>query len=110
MSSEIPQTLPMTNSALNREGTEDSEVAVRPAQNLMLPLKSSDSVSVLLFRKPMIFAPVSEGAVLGEIQITINGENVLTTELLAAENLSSINQEKEPSLIDRLRDFALQLF
>ena len=58
----------------------------------------------------MIFAPVSEGAVLGEIQITINGENVLTTELLAAENLSSINQEKEPSLIDRLRDFALQLF
>lgn len=110
LSSEIPRTLPMTNSALNGEGTEVSEVAVRPAQNLMLPLKSSDSVSVQLFRKPMIFAPVSEGAVLGEIQITINGENVLTTELLAVENLSSIKQEKEPSLIDRLRDFALQLF
>lgn len=110
LSSELPQTLPLATFGIKSDGELCTELTVRPAQELCFPLQASDAVSIDIFRKPLIFAPVSEDTVLGEIRISINDTEIFRTELLAAENLSAFHQEKEHSLIDRLRDFILQLF
>ncbi len=106
----IPQSLPIVNIGNQSDGNPVTEVSVRPAQELIVPLSQTDDISVEILRQPMIFTPISDGHVLGEIRISINGEESFCTELLAAENLSAVIQEKEQSLIDRIYDFIIQLF
>ena len=110
LSDSLPDTLELCNTGRNIHGEQMNEIAVRSMKELYFPLKESDVLSVEIFREPLMFAPISEGCILGEVRVSVNGEEIYYTELLAAENLSVTIQEKEPSLIDRVCDFALQLF
>ena len=102
--------LELCNSGINSQGQSVEKIPVNPAMELVFPMRESDEYSVEVFHKPVLFAPISKNSVIGEVIVSINGEEICKTELLAAENLSADKQEKEPSLIDRVREFILQLY
>ena len=106
----IPEMLELCNSGIGSQGEIVERVAVKPATELVFPMRESDEYSVEVFHKPVLFAPISENSVIGEVIVSINGEEICKTELLATENLSADKQEKESSLIDRVREFILQLY
>ena len=106
----VPEMLELCNSGINSQGQSVEKIPVNPAMELVFPMRESDEYSVEVFHKPVLFAPISENSVIGEVIVSINGEEICKTELLAAENLSADKQEKEPSLIDRVREFILQLY
>ena len=106
----IPEMLELCNSGIDSQGQIVERVAVNTAMELVFPMRESDEYSVEVIHKPVLFAPISENSVIGEVIVSINGEEICKTELLAAENLSADKQEKEPSLIDRVREFILQLY
>ena len=106
----VPEMLELCNSGINSQGQSVEKIPVNPAMELVFPMRESDEYSVEVFHKPVLFAPISENSVIGEVIVSINGEEICKTELLAAENLSADKQEKESSLIDRVREFILQLY
>ena len=106
----IPEMLELCNYGIGSQGEIVERVAVKLATEFVFPMRESDEYSVEVFHKPVLFAPISENSVIGEVIVSINGEEICKTELLAAENLSADKQEKEPSLIDRVREFILQLY
>ena len=106
----IPHELPLTVDGVDENGGNRAMVTVKSAEKIEVSLLQDDEVSLEIFRNPMIFTPVSEGEVLGEIHLSVNGEVILQTELLAAENIRIFREEKQVSLIDRIHDFIIKLF
>ncbi len=107
---ELPSTLPLAVKGRNENGEHRTDVAVTTARPVELHLMENEEVSIEIFHKPMIFPAISAGEILGEVRVSMNGRELFRTELIAAENISLFQTEKTSSLIDRMRDFILQLF
>ena len=106
----IPQTLSLANEGVDDNGETVDEVAVRLASDLQLPIRKTEEVRCDVFCQPLTFAPVSENEILGEAVFFLGEEELCRRELIAAEDIEGFIPEKEPSLIDRLRQFWVQLF
>lgn len=98
----LPKSLTLANSEI--------EVPVTAVYREELPIRKEEEISCEILSQPLIFAPISKGSVLGEAVIRAGETELLRTELIAAENIADSTAEKAPSLIDRMRDFIIQLF
>lgn len=98
----LPETMTLANSEI--------EVPVAAVYQEDLPIRKEEEIICEILSQPLIFAPISKGSVLGEAIIRADETELLRTELIAAENISDYTPEKAPSLIDKMRDFIIQLF
>ncbi len=106
----IPEMLPLAKGgAKNKEGFAE-EVAVEMIGDTALPVLRGEELRCEIFRQPLLLAPISEGEVLGEAVFYAGTEELCRRELVAAEDIREIVREKAPSLIDRVREFWVQLF
>ncbi|MBQ8598911.1 MAG: D-alanyl-D-alanine carboxypeptidase [Oscillospiraceae bacterium] len=102
LTAHLPETLRLANSEI--------EVPVAAVYQEDLPIRKEEEINCEILIQPMIFAPISKGSVLGEVIIRTDETELLRTELIAAEDIADSTPEKEPSLIDRIADFIIQLF
>lgn len=99
----LPQSLTVANS--------ETKAAVRAAwQGEELAVLKREEISCEILSQPLIFAPISKGSVLGEVILRAGETELLQIALVAAEDIADSASEKEPSLIDRIADFIIQLF
>ncbi len=102
---DLSQFVPSTLSMM-----DGGKVAVKLAGEDRASILRGEEVSCDLLAEPLLFSPVGEGTVLGEVHFYADGELLCKRELLAAENIPLQSAEKGPSLLDRMTAFIIQLF
>ena len=106
----VPEVLPLAKGGADNEENFAEKVAVKMLGDGTLPVFRNEEIHCEILRQPMLLAPISEGEVLGEVIFFAGPEELCRRELIAAEDIREIDREKEPSLIDRVREFWVQLF
>jgi len=106
----VPESLPLAADALTEDGELLSAVNVKLGVEENLALLQDDELECQLLHQPLLMAPISEGEIVGELLFTLNGEPWKICPLIAEEDILCIEEEKAPSLIDRMRNFIIQLF
>ena len=106
----VPKSLPLAVNAQTEDGEIVSSVEVELGANEELALLEGDELDCQILCQPLLLAPVSAGELVGELLFTLNGESWRVYPLIAREDILCIEKEKMPDLIDRVRDFIIQLF
>ncbi len=110
LSDQIPASLPLANQAATKAGENSSSVPIKLAGKEEAAILQGENVSCEILCQPLLLAPVGAGTVIGEAVFYLDGEEWLRSPLVAQTDLLQTSREKKPSLIDRLRDFIIQLF
>ena len=87
-------------------GAEQPRVAVRPMwqPGAYLTEKERQNVELSITMQPFLYAPVSEGSVVGSAEIRLDDTMLSKTPLIAAQNVPSRYIETR-SIIERVKDF-----
>ena len=108
---EIPDFLPICNKGLLSDGMGVRGIPVRLEGSPMLPCRKGETLTCQILSNPVLFAPVQEGQVLGEAVFFLDGKQWFSQAIVADKTvLSAQTGRKALSLIDRMRDFIIQLF
>ncbi len=106
----VPENLPLAVGGLDKKGQPLSSVEVKLSTEEKFALLQSDKLDCKLLHQPLLMAPISEGTVVAELQFYLNGDPWCCYPLVAKEDILAVEEEKTPNLIDRVRNFIIQLF
>lgn len=97
--------------ALESDLPDGETLSLLPAHEISYPVKEGEKAKLTckILAEPMVYAPVKQGDVLGQAQFYLNGEEVSSVPLLAAQAVSEKYPGGKKNFVDRLSDFALQL-
>ncbi len=107
----FPKSLPLGNVGLSEGGSrlEQVEVTVQGSPNVSV--RKGEKLTCEVLAQPLLLAPIEKGQVLGEMQYYLNGKPWFSKPIVANERvLSSEVHRKGLRLIDRMREFIIQLF
>ncbi len=101
---DLNESIPSTLSTM-----EGGKVTVTLSGGETAHILRGEELSCEILAEPLLFPPIHEGDLLGEARFYVDGELLLSRELVAVEERLLQSKEKVPSLLDRVAAFIIQL-